>query len=295
MSIFVFFCVIVLLAIEVEYCAQVYFVAAVCGPYPHLEKVMDIKGKVAVVSGGASGMGLEIVKRLVSLGAKAAIFDMNAAAGEAVVAELGEAVMFADVNVTSEESVQAGVNATMAAFGAIHICVNCAGIATGSKTLGKDGPFPLDLWQKTLAVNLTGTFNVLRLCAEQMAKNTPDNEDGVRGAIVNTASVAAFEGQVGQAAYSASKGGIVGMTLPIARDLSTVGIRVNTIAPGLINTPMFESLPAPVYQALSSTPLFPKRLGRAHEIAHMVTSIIENDYINGECIRMDAGLRMQPK
>ncbi|MFT6551141.1 MAG: NAD(P)-dependent dehydrogenase (short-subunit alcohol dehydrogenase family) [Zhongshania marina] len=256
---------------------------------------MDIKGKVAVVSGGASGMGLEIVKRLVSLGAKAAIFDMNAAAGEAVVAELGAAVMFADVNVTSEESVQAGVNATMAAFGAIHICVNCAGIATGSKTLGKDGPFPLDLWQKTLAVNLTGTFNVLRLCAEQMAKNTPDNEDGVRGAIVNTASVAAFEGQVGQAAYSASKGGIVGMTLPIARDLSTVGIRVNTIAPGLINTPMFESLPAPVYQALSSTPLFPKRLGRAPEIAHMVTSIIENDYINGECIRMDAGLRMQPK
>ncbi|MFT6592124.1 MAG: NAD(P)-dependent dehydrogenase (short-subunit alcohol dehydrogenase family) [Zhongshania sp.] len=256
---------------------------------------MDIKGKVAVVSGGASGMGLEIVKRLVSLGAKAAIFDMNAAAGEAVVAELGESVMFADVNVTSEESVQAGVNATMAAFGAIHICVNCAGIATGSKTLGKDGPFPLDLWQKTLAVNLTGTFNVLRLCAEQMAKNTPDNEDGVRGAIVNTASVAAFEGQVGQAAYSASKGGIVGMTLPIARDLSTVGIRVNTIAPGLINTPMFESLPAPVYQALSSTPLFPKRLGRAPEIAHMVTSIIENDYINGECIRMDAGLRMQPK
>ncbi|WP_269619865.1 SDR family NAD(P)-dependent oxidoreductase [Zhongshania sp. BJYM1] len=256
---------------------------------------MDIKGKVAVVSGGASGMGLEIVKRLVSLGAKAAIFDMNAAAGEAVVAELGDSVMFADVNVTSEESVQAGVNATMAAFGAIHICVNCAGIATGSKTLGKDGPFPLDLWQKTLAVNLTGTFNVLRLCAEQMAKNIPDNEDGVRGAIVNTASVAAFEGQVGQAAYSASKGGIVGMTLPIARDLSTVGIRVNTIAPGLINTPMFESLPAPVYQALSSTPLFPKRLGRAAEIAHMVTSIIENDYINGECIRMDAGLRMQPK
>lgn len=256
---------------------------------------MDIKGKVAVVSGGASGMGLEIVKRLVNLGAKAAIFDMNAAAGEAVVAELGESVMFADVNVTSEESVQAGVNATMAAFGAIHICVNCAGIATGSKTLGKDGPFPLDLWQKTLAVNLTGTFNVLRLCAEQMAKNTLDNEDGVRGAIVNTASVAAFEGQVGQAAYSASKGGIVGMTLPIARDLSTVGIRVNTIAPGLINTPMFESLPAPVYQALSSTPLFPKRLGRAPEIAHMVTSIIENDYINGECIRMDAGLRMQPK
>lgn len=256
---------------------------------------MNIQDKVAVVSGGASGMGLEIVRRLVDLGAKAAIFDLNAAAGAAVVAELGDSVVFAEVNVASEDSVSAGVAKTMAAFGAIHICVNCAGIATGSKTLGKNGPFPLDLWNKTLAVNLTGTFNVLRLCAEQMAKNTPENDDGGRGAIVNMASVAAFEGQVGQAAYSASKGGIVGMTLPIARDLSTVGIRVNCIAPGLINTPMFESLPAPVYEALSSTPLFPKRLGRAAEIAHMVTSIIENDYINGECIRMDAGLRMQPK
>ncbi|MEX1667410.1 SDR family NAD(P)-dependent oxidoreductase [Zhongshania guokunii] len=256
---------------------------------------MNIQGKVAVVSGGASGMGLEIVRRLVSLGAKAVIFDLNATAGAAVVAELGESVVFAEVNVTSEDSIKAGIEQTMTAFGAIHICVNCAGIATGSKTLGKDGPFPLDLWNKTLAVNLTGTFNVLRLCAEQMAKNTPENEDGVRGVIMNTASVAAFEGQVGQAAYSASKGGIVGMTLPIARDLSSIGIRVNCIAPGLINTPMFESLPAPVYEALSSTPLFPKRLGRATEIAHMVTSVIENDYINGECIRMDAGLRMQPK
>lgn len=240
-------------------------------------------------------MGLEIVRRLVSLGAKAVIFDLNATAGAAAVAELGEAVVFAEVNVTSEDSIKAGIEQTMTAFGAIHICVNCAGIATGSKTLGKNGPFPLDLWNKTLAVNLTGTFNVLRLCAEQMAKNTADNEDGVRGVIMNTASVAAFEGQVGQAAYSASKGGIVGMTLPIARDLSTIGIRVNCIAPGLINTPMFESLPAPVYEALRSTPLFPKRLGRATEIAHMVTSVIENDYINGECIRMDAGLRMQPK
>jgi len=256
---------------------------------------MNIQGKVAVVSGGASGMGLEIVRRLVSLGGKAAIFDLNATAGAAAVAELGESVVFAEVNVTSEDSIKAGIEQTMAAFGAIHICVNCAGIATGSKTLGKNGPFPLDLWNKTLAVNLTGTFNVLRLCAEQMAKNMPENADGVRGAIINTASVAAFEGQVGQAAYSASKGGIVGMTLPIARDLSTIGIRVNCIAPGLINTPMFESLPAPVYEALSSTPLFPKRLGRAAEIAHMVTSVIENDYINGECIRMDAGLRMQPK
>lgn len=256
---------------------------------------MDIQDKVAVVSGGASGMGLEIVRRLVKLGARAAIFDMNADAGAAAVAELGDKVIFANVNVTDEDSIKAGIAATIEAFSAIHICVNCAGIATGSKTLGRDGPFPLDLWNKTIAVNLTGTFNVLRFCAEQMAKNTPVNEDGVRGVIMNMASVAAFEGQVGQAAYSASKGGIVGMTLPIARDLSTLGIRVNTIAPGLVNTPMFESLPKPVYEALSSTPLFPKRLGNAAEIAHMMTSVIENDYINGECIRMDAGLRMQPK
>ncbi|QQD20071.1 3-hydroxyacyl-CoA dehydrogenase [Spongiibacter nanhainus] len=256
---------------------------------------MDIKDKVAVVTGGASGMGLEILKRLVSLGGKGVIFDVNAELGEAKAKELGDSVIFAQVDVTNEESVKAGVAKAVEAFGAIHFNINCAGIATGSKTVGKDGPFPLDLWSKTLAVNLTGTFNVLRLCAEQMTKNEPLTEDGCRGVIVNTASVAAFEGQVGQAAYSASKGGIVGMTLPIARDLSTFGIRVNTIAPGLIDTPMFESLPAPVYESLSRTPLFPQRLGRPQDIAHIVTSIIENDYINGECVRMDAGLRMQPK
>lgn len=256
---------------------------------------MDISGKVAVVTGGASGMGLAILRRLVGMGAKGAIFDVNAQVGEAVAAELGEAVMFAQVDVTSEASVSAGVASVMARFGAIHFCINCAGIATGSKTIGKDGPFPLALWQKTLAVNLTGTFNVLRLCAQEMIKNAPATADGCRGCIINTASVAAFEGQVGQAAYSASKGGIVGMTLPVARDLASFGIRVNTIAPGLIDTPMFESLPAPVYASLSRTPLFPQRLGRAEDIAHIVTAVLENDYINGECIRMDAGLRMQPK
>ena len=256
---------------------------------------MDINGKVAVVTGGASGMGLAILRRLVGKGARGVIFDVNAEQGEKIAAELGEAVIFAKVDVTSEESVGAGVAKAMATFGAIHFCINCAGIATGSKTLGKDGPFPLDLWNKTLAVNLTGSFNVLRLCAEQIAKNDPVTEDGCRGVIINTASVAAFEGQVGQAAYSASKGGIVGMTLPIARDLSTLGIRVNTIAPGLIDTPMFAAMPAPVYESLSRTPLFPKRLGRADDIAHIACAIIENDYINGECVRMDAGLRMQPK
>lgn len=256
---------------------------------------MDIKGKTAVVTGGASGMGREVIRLIVSKGGNASIFDVNEEAGNALVEELGSAVIFNKVDVTSEESVSAGIAKTLEAFGSIHICMNCAGIATGSKTVGKDGAFPLDLWNKTIAVNLTGTFNVLRLCAEQMAKNEPVNEDGARGVIINTASVAAFEGQVGQAAYSASKGGIVGLTLPVARDLAPMGIRVNTIAPGLINTPMFESLPAPVYESLCRTPLFPQRLGNPQEIAHIAASIIENDYINGECIRMDAGLRMQPK
>ncbi len=256
---------------------------------------MQIKDKVAVVTGAASGMGNEVMRTLVANGAKAAIFDVNQAAGEACAAELGDNVIYCQVDVTSEESVSAGIEKTMAAFGAIHICINCAGIATGSKTVGREGAFPLDLWKKTIDINLTGTFNVLRLCAEQMAKNTPVDEDGSRGVIINTASVAAYEGQMGQAAYSASKGGIVGLTLPVARDLASFGIRVNTVAPGLIHTPMFEQLPPPVVESLSKTPLFPQRLGKASDIAHMMKSIIENDYINGECIRMDAGLRMQPK
>lgn len=256
---------------------------------------MEINGNVAVVTGGASGMGKEILENLVARGASVAIFDVNRAAGEKIAADLGSKVIYCEVDVTSEDSVAAGVATVISTFGAIHICINCAGIATGSKTVGKDGAFPLTLWKKTLDINLTGTFNVLRLCAEQMTKNTPVTEDGGRGVIINTASIAAFEGQVGQAAYSASKGGIVALTLPVARDLASYGIRVNTIAPGLIETPMFESLPEPVVESLSKTPLYPQRLGKPADIAHMVIAIIENDYINGECIRMDAGLRMQPK
>lgn len=256
---------------------------------------MEINGNVAVVTGGASGMGKEILENLVARGASVAIFDVNRAAGEKIAADLGSKVIYCEVDVTSEDSVAAGVATVISTFGAIHICINCAGIATGSKTVGKDGAFPLTLWKKTLDINLTGTFNVLRLCAEQMTKNTPVTEDEGRGVIINTASIAAFEGQVGQAAYSASKGGIVALTLPVARDLASYGIRVNTIAPGLIETPMFESLPEPVVESLSKTPLYPQRLGKPADIAHMMIAIIENDYINGECIRMDAGLRMQPK
>ena len=256
---------------------------------------MDISGKVAIVTGGASGLGRAIVEKLVSQGAKTAIFDLNEEAGTALAAELGDTVIYQSVNVADEASTQQGIDNVMAAFGAIHICINCAGIGNAAKTYGKKGVFPLDTFNKVISINLVGTFNVLRLAAEQMAKNEPFNEDGGRGVIINTASVAAYEGQIGQAAYSASKGGVVGMTLPVARDLASYGIRVNTIVPGLINTPLFNGLPQESIDALSNTVLFPKRLGRPEEIAHLALSIVENDYINGECIRMDGGIRMQPR
>ncbi len=256
---------------------------------------MEIRGKVAVVTGGASGIGEGIARALAAKGARVAIFDMNEVRGQALARELGEVALFAQVDVTDEMSVTAGIARIMGAFGAIHVCVNCAGIATAQRTVGKDGPFPLAEWKKTIDVNLTGTFNVLRLCAEQMAKNDPLNEDGGRGVVINTASVAAFDGQIGQAAYSASKGGVVGMTLPVARDLSGIGVRVNTIAPGLIETPMFAAMPANVIDALGKSVLCPKRLGTPAEIAHLAICLIENDYINGETIRIDGGIRMQPR
>ncbi|MBX3706679.1 MAG: SDR family oxidoreductase [Pseudomonadales bacterium] len=256
---------------------------------------MDIKGKVAVITGGASGLGEATARKLVALGARVAIFDLNEAKGTALAAELGDAALFHNVNVVSEESVQAGIAATMARFGAIHICCNYAGIGNAIKTVGKDGPFPLDKFKLIIDVNLIGTFNVLRLAANEMQKNEPFNEFGGRGCIINTASVAAYEGQIGQAAYSASKGGIVGMTLPIARDLASIGIRCNTIVPGLIHTPLFQGAPQNVIDALAAQVLYPKRLGRPEEIAHVAIMLIENEYMNGECVRMDGGIRMQPR
>jgi NAD(P)-dependent dehydrogenase (short-subunit alcohol dehydrogenase family) len=257
---------------------------------------MDIKGKVAVITGGASGLGAATARSLVAKGAKVAIFDLQEDKGAALVAELGaDNALFQKVNVVSEESVQAGIAATMAKFGAIHICCNYAGIGNAIKTVGKDGPFPLDKFKLIIDVNLIGTFNVLRLCANEMQKNEPYNEFGGRGCIINTASVAAYEGQIGQAAYSASKGGIVGMTLPIARDLSSIGVRCNTIVPGLIHTPLFQGAPQNVIDALSAQVLYPKRLGKPEEIAHVAVMLIENEYMNGECVRMDGGIRMQPR
>ena len=256
---------------------------------------MDINDKVAVITGGASGLGEATTERLHAMGAKVAIFDLNDELGNAVAQRLGDGVSYYNVNVTDEESVAAALGSVMQAHGAIHICCNYAGIGTPGRTLGRDGPLPLEYFKRVVDINLIGTFNVLRLAAEQMAKNEPVTDDGCRGVIINTASVAAYEGQIGQAAYSASKGGVVGMTLPIARDLSSIGIRVNTIAPGLIATPMLRGLPQAAQESLAATVLFPKRLGEAAEIAQVAQFIIENDYVNGEVIRMDGGIRMQPK
>ncbi len=256
---------------------------------------MKIAGAGAVVTGGASGIGRAIAQALAEKGGRVAIFDLNEAAGQDMARDLGAGALFQKVNVAEESSIVSAIKTTMGAFGAIHICVNCAGIGSAHKTFGKDGPFPLAAWNKTIAVNLTGTFNVARLCAEQMAKNQPLDSNGARGVIVNIASVAAYDGQIGQVAYGASKAGVVGMTLPMARDLSGIGIRVNTIAPGLIETPLLGSLPTEVLDALAKSVLYPKRLGKPGEIAQLAMAIVENDYINGECIRVDGGIRMQPR
>jgi NAD(P)-dependent dehydrogenase (short-subunit alcohol dehydrogenase family) len=252
---------------------------------------MKISDTIAVVTGGASGLGEATARNFAAGGARVAIFDMNATKGEKVAADIGKQAVFQRVDVASEDSVKAGIAAAMKAFGAINACVNCAGIGVAMKTMGKEGPHGLDLFKKVIDVNLVGTFNVLRLAVEQMAKNQP-NADGERGVIVNTASVAAYDGQKGQVAYSASKGGIVGMTLPIARDLAFYGIRICTIAPGLFHTPLFEGLGPQVVEQLSAQVTFPKRLGTPAEYATLARSIVEQVYLNGETIRLDGAIRL---
>ena len=257
---------------------------------------MDLAGKVAIVTGGASGLGRATVEAYVAKGVKVAIFDMNEANANEVIAQLGaDNVAFWNVNVADEDSVKAAVAGVVEKFGALHICNNYAGIGNANKTFGKKGVFPLDQYQLVININLVGTFNVSRFAAEQMANNEPLNADGGRGVIINTASVAAYEGQVGQVAYSASKGGIIGMTLPMARDLASYGIRVNSIVPGLIHTPLFELMPEPVYKSLEASVCYPPRLGQPAEIAHLSVFIAENDYVNGESIRLDGAIRMQPR
>jgi NAD(P)-dependent dehydrogenase (short-subunit alcohol dehydrogenase family) len=250
---------------------------------------VQIKDAVAVVTGGASGLGLATTKRLLDRGASVVVIDLK---GEEVVNELGDRARFAQANVTDPEQVSAALD-TAEEMGPLRINVNCAGIGNAVKTLSKNGAFPLEEFTKVIQVNLIGTFNVLRLAAERIAKTEPIGEE--RGVIVNTASVAAFEGQVGQAAYSASKGGVVGMTLPIARDLSRELIRVVTIAPGLFKTPLLGSLPEEAQKSLGGQVPHPARLGDPDEYGALAVHIVENPMLNGEVIRLDGAIRMAPR
>jgi NAD(P)-dependent dehydrogenase (short-subunit alcohol dehydrogenase family) len=255
---------------------------------------MEIQGKTFLVSGGASGLGGATSRLLAASGANVVVADINQEKGEALAKELGANARFVEMNVTDEASVKNAVATAVSAFGALHGAINCAGIGVAEKTVGKDGPHSLASFKRVIEVNLIGTFNVIRLAAAQMAQQEP-NAGGERGVIVNTASIAAFDGQIGQAAYSASKGGIVGMTLPIARDLARSGIRVVTIAPGIFDTPLLGALPEEVRLALGAQVPFPPRLGQPAEFAALAKHIIENEMLNGEVVRIDGALRMPPK
>jgi len=255
---------------------------------------MQLKGSTFIVTGGASGLGEGTVKVLAEGGANVVIADLQSDKGQALAQSLGKQAQFVRTDVTSEEDGKAAVVLALKQFGALNGLVNCAGIAVAEKTVGKNGPHSLAAFTRCVTVNLIGTFNMIRLAADAMCKGTP-NAAGERGVIVNTASVAAYDGQIGQAAYSASKGGIVGMTLPIARDLSRDGIRVCTIAPGLFQTPMMDTLPKEVQEALGKMVPFPPRLGRPAEYAALAKHIIENEMLNGETIRLDGSIRLAPK
>jgi len=253
---------------------------------------MELAGKVSIVTGGASGLGRATVERFARSGASVAIFDRDREQGEEVAAQLGERGLFCLVDVADDESIAAGIAMVMERFGAIHVCVNCAGRGGGAtKTMGNKGRFPMDLFREVININLVGTFSVLTQAAEKMVENDPD-KDGDRGVIVNTASIAAFEGQKGQVAYAASKGGLVSITLPIARDLAFYGIRIATIAPGLFDTPILKGLSPEVKEGLARDIPNPRRLGDVKEFAALAEHIVSNPYINGETIRLDAGLRM---
>lgn len=258
---------------------------------------MQIADKIVVITGGASGLGLATAKYLVKAkDAKVAIFDLNVEAGSAAAAELGEnRAFFVRTDVSNEDSVQAAVDATMAKFGAVHVCINCAAVPQPLKVLGKDGKAsPLARFALSTAVNLNGVFNVMSKCAEQMAKNAPENNEE-RGVVINISSGAAYEGQIGQCGYSASKAGIIGLNMPAARELGALGIRVNAIAPGLFLTPMVQTLDPKVVEALMSQVEAPKRLGDMKEFAHCCAFIIENAYLNAETIRLDAASRLRAR
>ncbi|GAB4520671.1 MAG: 3-hydroxyacyl-CoA dehydrogenase [Amphiplicatus sp.] len=253
---------------------------------------MKLSAATAIVTGGASGLGAATAEALAREGAKVAIWDLNAEKGEALAERLGG--VFCSTNVADEESVKAALARTLETVGAPRVLVNCAGVAIGEKTVGKNGPHRLDSFRKVIEVNLIGTFNCIRLVAAEMEKLEP-LEDGERGVVINTASVAAFEGQIGQAAYSASKGAVAAMTLPVARDLMNAGVRCNTIAPGIFETPMMAGMDPKIQDALAAMVPFPKRLGRPAEFASLAVEICRNVMLNGAVIRLDGAIRMQPK
>jgi NAD(P)-dependent dehydrogenase (short-subunit alcohol dehydrogenase family) len=256
---------------------------------------MKIQGKVCVVTGGASGLGAATAQYLVAQGAKVILVDMNQELGQKLQQQLGENAEFVAVDVTDENQVQQLLNHIEQKYGQLNGLVNCAGIAPSAKVLGRDGLHDLAMFQKVLNINVTGSFNMIRFAAQLMSKYDLAADEEERGVIVNTASVAAFDGQIGQSAYSASKGAIVGMTLPLARELAREAIRVMTIAPGIMETPMLKALPQQVQDALGQMVPFPPRLAKPEEFAQLVGHIFENGYLNGEVIRLDGAIRMQPK
>jgi NAD(P)-dependent dehydrogenase (short-subunit alcohol dehydrogenase family) len=255
---------------------------------------MQLEKSSAVVSGGASGLGFATAKRIVAAGGQAVLLDINEEQGAKSAADLGKRARFIRTDISSESEVQAAIGKAVEFMGRVSLAVNCAGILLPARVLGKEGPLPAAAFSRSVNINLVGSFILIKEAANVMQRNEP-NADGERGVIVNTASVAAFEGQIGQAGYSASKGGVVGMTLPIARELARFGIRVVTIAPGIFLTPMMAGLPQEVQDSLGAQVPFPPRLGRPEEYADLVASIYGNAMINGETIRLDGGIRMQPK
>jgi NAD(P)-dependent dehydrogenase (short-subunit alcohol dehydrogenase family) len=255
---------------------------------------MQIKDSVFIVTGGSSGLGAATARMVVENGGKVVIADVNQAGGLALAAELGDSARFAHTDVADETSAAAAVELAVSTFGALHVLINCAGVCPGEKIVGRDGPHALDSFLRAVTINLGGTFNMLRLAAVAMSKG-PVNSSGERGVIINTASIAAFDGQIGQAAYAASKGGVVAMTLPIARELARSGIRVMTIAPGIFETPMIMGMPQEVQDSLGKLVPFPARLGKPEEFASLCRSICENTMLNGEVIRLDGAVRMAAK
>ena len=255
---------------------------------------MQLDQVKAIVTGGASGLGFGVAKHLVAQGAKVALFDVSAEKGAQAVAALGASARYFNTDVSSEEQVVANMKAASEWLGGLNAAINCAGILGAGRVLGKEGPMPLKTFATTVTVNLIGSFNVAKAAADLMQHNAP-GEDGERGVIVNTASIAAFEGQIGQAAYSASKGGVVGMTLPMAREFARIGVRVMTVAPGVFHTPMVEGMPEQVYNSLCAQVPYPSRLGTAEEFADTVAFILQNRYLNGSVIRLDGAIRLAPK